>query len=95
MQSNLFIGAILSVIAIIFCSAADGLDFGDGIVASACIMGFMFVGGLFGGIDAYNPPKNNSSNLYKGMSVHQRNMHQKELDELNDQVEDLNDRFGE
>lgn len=34
-----------------------------------------------------------SNNMYKGIAIHQRNQQQKELNELSQEVEDMNDRF--
>jgi len=87
MQTNLIIGGVVSVV--VLCVFG-----GDGIIACLCIMGFVFLGGLFGGIDAYEPPsKSSNSNFYKAASIHQRQKHQQELDELNEEVEDMNDRM--
>ena len=72
----------------------EGLGWGVVFYPPAILMGICFVGGLFGGVDAYEPPsKSSNSNFYKAASIHQRNKQQQELDELNEEVDDLNDRF--
>jgi hypothetical protein len=40
-----------------------------------------------------NSGSTSASNAYKGMSYQQRMEQEKELEELNEQVEDINDRF--